>query len=133
MDVEVVAAIFVEKGEILCMQRKKNRYHYLSYKYEFPGGKLEEGESREQALERELMEEMDLDLRISPREHFTTVEHHYPDFRLVMHCYLLAMDGRKFVLKEHQAFEWMKVQDLKKLDWAAADLPVVEQLMEVLG
>ena len=100
MDVEVVAAILMEGGEVLCMQRKEGRYDYLSYKYEFPGGKLEPGESREEALERELMEEMELDVTITPGEFLTTVEHQYPDFRLVMHCYVHNMTDRTFHRKE---------------------------------
>lgn len=128
MSVEVVAAILVEGQEVLCMQRKEGRYDYLSYKYEFPGGKVETGESREEALERELWEEMDLILKIAPEEHFMTVEHRYPDFHLVMHCYVHRMKDRKFTLKEHCSFQWRPASKMMALDWAEADWPVVLQL-----
>lgn len=128
MRVEVVAAILTEGKDVLCMQRKKDRYGYLSYKYEFPGGKVEAGESREEALERELLEELDLDVEIDPRSHFITVEHQYPDFHLVMHCYLHALTDRTFTLKEHHAFQWVSAEKLKELDWAEADWPVVLRL-----
>lgn len=128
MSVEVVAAILMEGGDILCMQRKKGRYGYLSYKYEFPGGKVEAGESREEALERELREELDLDVKIDPRAHFITVEHEYPDFHLVLHCYLHVLNERTFSLKEHHSFQWVSAARLKELDWAQADWPVVLRL-----
>lgn len=130
MNMEVVAAILMEGGDVLCMQRKKGRYDYLSYKYEFPGGKVEAGESLECALERELLEEMDLEVRIEPHTHFATVEHGYPDFHLTLHCYLHSMKNREFTLKEHRSFQWLPIEKITELDWAEADWPVVRRLVE---
>lgn len=131
--VEVVAAILMEQDEILCMQRKEGRYSYLSHKFEFPGGKVEEGETREQALMRELWEEMDLHLEVTPEDFFMTVEHSYPDFFITLHCYLCRISNPEFVVKEHQSHQWLNHNMLDTLDWAEADSPVVKRLMEVLG
>ena len=79
----VVAAIIRHGDKILCMQRNTSKYQYLSYKFEFPGGKVEAGESNETALLREIKEELDLEIIVE--NEFLTVEHEYPDFRLTMH------------------------------------------------
>ena len=90
---EVVAAIIINNGEILCMQRNVGKYDYVSYKYEFPGGKLENGESQVQALMRELAEEMNLNVQINKDDFFMTVEHNYPDFSITMHSYICIIDN----------------------------------------
>ncbi|MHB1485326.1 MAG: (deoxy)nucleoside triphosphate pyrophosphohydrolase [Saccharofermentanales bacterium] len=127
--IEVVAAIILYKDEILCMQRDVSKYDYLSYKYEFPGGKMETGESCIQALKRELQEEMDFDADISEDDYFLTVEYRYPDFEIVMHSFLCNSKTKDFVLKEHRDFRWLKQNELLSLKWAQADLPVVEKLI----
>jgi len=129
---EVVAAVIINNGEILCMQRNIGKYEYVSYKYEFPGGKLESGESQEQALMRELSEEMNLNIIVSKEDFFMTVEHTYPDFSITMHSYICYVDNRSFTRNEHISHAWLKVDSLDTLDWAAADLPIVEKLKEVL-
>lgn len=123
----VVAAIIKYGDKILCMQRNSNKHEYLSYKYEFPGGKVEEGESQEDALLREIKEELDLDISIERA--FVTVDHAYPDFRITMHSFLCSSLTTKFILKEHVAFQWLNKTELESLDWAAADIPIVEKLM----
>ena len=128
----VVAAIIANKDEILCMQRNIGRYDYVSYKYEFPGGKIEGGESHEQALMRELYEEMNLKTIITQDDFFMTVDHTYPDFSITMHSYICYVDNKTFTRKEHISHTWLKVENLDTLDWAAADLPIVKRLMEVL-
>lgn len=133
VQVEVVAAILMEQDKILCMQRKEGRYPYLSFKFEFPGGKMEKGETREQALMRELQEEMDLHLDVTPEDFFMTVEHPYPDFFITLHCYLCRISHPTFVVKEHESHQWLNYNLLDTLDWAEADNPVVKRLMEVLG
>jgi len=130
--VEVVAAIIINNDEILCMQRNKAKYDYVSFKYEFPGGKLEVGESREQALMRELSEEMDLDIIVTPKDFFMTVEHTYPDFSITMHSFICKMNNKTFTRKEHISHTWLKFHDLETIDWAAADLPIVKKLREVM-
>jgi len=128
----VTAAILVESGEILCMQRSENKFSYLSYKYEFPGGKVEAGETFEQTLSRELKEEMDLDLEVRPEQFFMTVEHAYPDFSITMHSYLCQVPHRIFTRKEHKDHIWLKPHKLESLDWAPADVPIMKRLMEEL-
>jgi 8-oxo-dGTP diphosphatase len=123
----VVAAIIRHGDKFLCMQRNSSKHAYLSYKYEFPGGKVEPGESNEAALIREIKEELDLD--ISLENQFLTVEHEYPDFKLTMHSFLCNSNTPEFILKEHVAFQWLNKTELKSLDWAAADIPIVDKLM----
>ncbi|MCX6312540.1 MAG: (deoxy)nucleoside triphosphate pyrophosphohydrolase [Bacteroidetes bacterium] len=124
---EVVAAIIINDGKILCMQRNISKYEYVSLKYEFPGGKIEAGESKEQALSREILEEMDLKIDIG--KEFLTVEHEYPDFKLTMHSFLCKSSTNEFNLKEHVDFKWLSKSELKNLDWAAADVPIVNKLI----
>ncbi len=125
--IEVVAAIIVNKDKILCVQRNVNKYSYISMKYEFPGEKVEKGESREDALIREIKEELDMGLQI--QEEFLTVEHIYPDFKLTMHSYICSCQNIALTLSEHINYKWMNANELKSLDWAAADVPIMEKLM----
>ena len=125
---EVVAAIIVYDNKILCMQRDKAKYDYTSYKFEFPGGKVESGEENHKALERELKEEMDMDVSISEDDFLLTVEHAYPDFAITMHSYLCKVGTPDFIMKEHISFKWLTVNELDTLDWAEADKPIVEFL-----
>jgi len=128
--VEVVAGIIFYDDEILCMKRPKGRHDYTSLKYEFPGGKIEIGESEQQALKRELMEEMELEVEI--KEPFLVVNHTYPDFSLTMHSYICRVDKPNFVMKEHVDYKWLQVQELDELVWADADKPIVEKLMSAV-
>ena len=129
---EVVAAIIINNSEILCMQRNISKYDYVSYKYEFPGGKLERHESQVQALRRELSEEMSLNTVITQKDYFMTVEHTYPDFSITMHSYICKVENRDFTRHEHISHTWLKVDSIDSLDWAAADLPIVNRLKEVM-
>lgn len=127
---EVVAAIIINNDEILCMQRNVGKFDYVSLKFEFPGGKIEEGETKPEALMRELREEMDFVVSIDESNYFMSVNHEYPDFTISMHSYICKVEDRKFKMKEHKSFVWSKVEDLSKLDWAPADWPIVKKLME---
>ena len=123
----VSAAIIVENKKILCVQRNKGKYDYISYKYEFPGGKLEVGENEEDALKREISEELNLEIDVA--ENLLVVTHEYLDFDLTMHSYLCKANTEKLVLKEHIDAKWLYKNELIELDWAAADLPIVSKLI----
>lgn len=128
---EVVAAVIVYDSKILCMQRNLGKFDYTSYKFEFPGGKIEPGESRHEALERELREEMDMHVSISENDYIMTVEHTYPDFSITMHAFKCVVSNPEFVMKEHKSFQWLFPHEMSQLDWAAADIPIVEYLEDV--
>ena len=129
--IQVVAAVIIRDDKTLCVQRGKHIRDYVSLKWEFPGGKIEPGEDREQALRREIREE--LDVEIGNLEYFTTVKHAYPDFHLVMYAYTCSIGKGEPVLKEHVALKWLRVEELDQLDWAAADIPIVEKLLSGRG
>jgi 8-oxo-dGTP diphosphatase len=124
---EVVAAIIVNGSEILCLQRGPSKYDYIAHKYEFPGGKVEADETREEALIREIKEELELDIQV--QEHFLTVEHAYPDFKITMHGFLCQAGEAQLTLHEHIAYQWLPAHKLSVLDWAAADIPFVSKLV----
>ncbi len=124
--IEVVAAIVVDEGFILCTQRGKNNLNYLSKKFEFPGGKLEKKETLQQALTREIREE--LNMAITIERFFMTIEHSYPDFEIIMHSFICNVTSRDLLLTEHLQAIWLKAEELDTLDWAAADIPIVEQI-----
>ena len=125
--IEVVAAIILKANKILCVQRGENKYDYISKKYEFPGGKIEPGESKVAALKREILEELKIEINIS--EEFITVTHIYPDFKITMYSFLCTCESIALELSEHIDFKWLNKSELKKLDWAAADIPIVESLL----
>ena len=125
---EVVGAILVYDGKILCMQRGASKYPYTAYKYEFPGGKIEPGETPEQALERELREEMDIAVTVRPQDAYMTVEHSYPDFDITFHTYLCKVKTSAFTRKEHIAHQWLLPRKLHTVDWAPADAPITAKL-----
>ena len=126
--IEVAAAIIFREEKVLCVQRPVNAREYISSKWEFPGGKVEVDESREEALVREIREELSVDIEVS--EFLMTVEHTYPDFHLTMHVFKCVLDQGEITLNEHVALKWLSVDELDQLDWAAADVPVVKSLMQ---
>lgn len=125
--IEVVAAVIFWNDQVLCVQRPKNKFVYISEKFEFPGGKIEEGETKEEALHRELLEELNLSTKI--KSFFMTVVHEYPDFELTMHSFICEVDSSELILREHIDKKWLKVNELNSLDWAGADIPIVEKLV----
>ena len=121
--IEVVAAIIHDEGRIFATQRG-----YGDYKdgWEFPGGKMEPGESPEEALKREIWEELETKIIV---EHLVqTVEYDYPKFHLKMHCFWCHIESGQLVLKEHEAARWLKPEDLDSVDWLPADKVVVKKL-----
>ena len=126
-NIEVVAGIIYCKNQILCVQRPKNKLHYISEKFEFPGGKIEEGETQKEALKREILEELNISTKI--KSLFMTVVHEYPDFELTMHTFICEVETKELTLVEHIDQKWLTLKELKTLDWAAADIPIVNKLM----
>ena len=127
-ELKVVAGILVWNNKILCVQKGKVKYDYLSFKYEFPGGKIEAGESPAEALARELQEELLLQVEVREEQYFQRVEYQYPDFHLDMRAYLCELQDPTLSLKEHIHSLWCEPEQLRELDWAPADWPIVEGL-----
>jgi 8-oxo-dGTP diphosphatase len=125
---EVVAAIIIHQDKILCVQRGPSKYEYISHKFEFPGGKIEPNETPQNALSREILEE--LNMQIDVGQFFLTVDHQYPDFRITMHSFLCKASSPEIHLSEHVSFQWLTKDKLENLDWAAADVPIVNQLLQ---
>lgn len=125
----VVAAVVCHDGKYLCMQKGKTKFEYTSYKWEFPGGKIEPGETPQQALARELMEEMEYPVEVG--EKLVTVNHEYPDFSITMTAFLCTPKGDADGFKrcEHADSKWCRKDELMWLDWAAADIDVVEGIL----
>ncbi|MDD7101547.1 MAG: (deoxy)nucleoside triphosphate pyrophosphohydrolase [Bacteroidaceae bacterium] len=122
--IEVVAAIIYDsEGRIFATQRG-----YGDYKdwWEFPGGKMEAGETPEEALRREIWEE--LETRIVVEKFVETVEWDYPQFHLSMHCYLCHVESGHLELKEHEAAKWLNKDELESVNWLPADLKVIEKV-----
>lgn len=126
--IEVVAAIIYDSdGRIFATQRG---YGDMKDGWEFPGGKVEAGESPGAALKREILEE--LETRIQIERLVTTVEYDYPKFHLKMHCYLCNIESGSLTLKEHEAAKWLKLSDIYTVDWLPADKAVVDLLIKEL-
>ena len=125
--ITVVAAVIEHNNQILCVQRNQNKHAYISEKYEFPGGKVEDGETEVEALQREIREELSMDIEVTTK--LMAVNHVYPDFSLLMHAYMCTCVNRDLVLHEHIDLQWLDRSEMAGLDWAAADIPIVEKLI----
>ncbi len=121
--IEVVAAVLLKDGKIYATQRGYGPY---KDKWEFPGGKIERGETREHALEREIKEELDTEIEVG--DYLCTVEYDYPDFYLTMHCFLCDVVSGELTLLEHEDAKWLEKNGLWSVDWLAADIEVVKVL-----
>ena len=121
--IEVVAAILHNGGEYFATQRGYGEFEGM---WEFPGGKIEPGESREAALKREIQEELGIDISIG--ELLCTTEYDYPSFHLTMHCYLCSIETGEIELREHKSAQWLSGKALDTLEWLPADKEVIEKL-----
>ena len=121
--IEVVAAIIRKGDKIFATQRGYGEWKDW---WEFPGGKMEVGETPEEALVREIREELSAEINVG--ELLTTVEYDYPAFHLKMHCYLCSLIGEALHLNEHEAARWLTKNELDSVKWLPADLGVIELL-----
>lgn len=124
--IEVVAAIIKKEDKIFITRRS---YGEFAYMWEFPGGKIEANETREQALIREIKEELELD--INNLEYLTTVEYDYPSFHLTMHCFICEICGGTLNLNAHNDAKWVTIEELSEQNWVQADVDVVKKLVAV--
>ena len=125
--IEVVAAIIIKDGEVFATQRGYGEWQGW---WEFPGGKIEPGETPQDALEREIREELDADSSVGAL--LETVEWDYPTFHLTMHCYLCTLLSDSINLNEHQAAAWLTPQTLTTVKWLPADEGLIGRLRETL-
>ena len=126
--INVVGAILIENGKILCAQRGKGKS--LAYLWEFPGGKIETGETPQEALIRELQEELMIEVEVQS-EKFEETSYQY-DFGIVnLTTFICFLKKGTPQLTEHIAIEWLAPKELTTLEWAPADIPAVEKLMEM--
>lgn len=125
--IRVVAAIIVHNNKIFATQRG---YGEFKDGWEFPGGKIEEGETPQQALVREIKEELDTEIEVG--ELVDRVEYDYPAFHLSMDCFLCRVKSGDLVLKEHEAARWLTQENLDSVDWLPADKGLIEKLPSLL-
>ena len=126
--IEVVAAIILENDNVLIAQRQKGDFAGM---WEFPGGKIESGETHEEALIREIHEELNLPINVE--KFLMTVNHEYPNFHLIMHCYFCSARVNHFENIEHSDVKYVRIADLGKQHWIPADVQVAEEIQRVLG
>lgn len=122
--IEVVAAIIKKDNKYYCAQRKDEGE--LAKKWEFPGGKIEENETHQQALEREIKEELSAEIKVG--KFLVTIEHEYNSFFLTMHCYYCDIIKGDLVISEHLDSKWLTKKEMLSYDFADADKPVIKLL-----
>jgi len=120
------AIILNPKGQILITQRSANMF--LPLKWEFPGGKIEAGETAEACLIREIREELNIDIQITGS--LSSNDHQYPDKSIRLIPFICSQSGREIVLKEHAEYRWVDAKDLLDFDWAEADVGVVVEYLQ---
>lgn len=125
--VEVVAAIIRKGDEIFATQRG---YGDFKGGWEFPGGKIESGETPQQALKREIKEELEAQIEVGELLH--TVEYDYPTFHLTMHCFVCTLLDNTIHLNEHQAAKWLNSDTIDSVEWLPADVEVAEKVKKIL-
>lgn len=121
--IEVVAAIIVKGHKVFATQRGYGEWKDF---WEFPGGKIDAGETPEEALCREIKEELDTEIAVG--ELFTTIDYDYPTFHITMHCYLCTIENGSLTLLEHEAAKWLSLEQLDSVTWLPADLLVIAEL-----
>lgn len=128
--VRVVAAIIMavnEQGENMIFATQRG-YGEFKDGWEFPGGKIEDGEPPQEALKREIREELDTEIAVG--ELFDTVEYDYPAFHLSMDCFWCTIVSGELVLKEHEAARWLTKEQLREVAWLPADISLVDRISD---
>jgi len=121
--IEVVAAIIYNDEAYFATQRGYGEFEGM---WEFPGGKIEPGESRESALRREIQEELGIDITIG--KFLCTTDYDYPSFHLTMHCYLCSVESEEIELREHKSARWLTTELLDSVEWLPSDKYFIEEL-----
>ena len=125
--IKVVAAIIVNNDKIFATQRG---YGEFKDGWEFPGGKIEQNETAEAAIVREIQEELDTTIKVE--KYFDTVEYDYSTFHLSMDCFICSIKDGNLTLKEHEAAKWLSANELDTVDWLPADISLIGKLKEEL-
>ena len=125
--IEVAAAIIVKEAEVLATRRGYGEWKGW---WEFPGGKVEAGESPQEALKREIREELDAEIEVG--ELLETVEWDYPEFHLRMHCFICRLESESLHLNEHEDAAWLTRETLDSVKWLPADLALLEAIRRIL-
>ena len=125
--IKVVAAVIKRNNKIFVTQRG---YGEFKDWWEFPGGKVEKGETKEEALIREIKEELDTVIKVD--SYLDTIEYDYPDFHLSMDCFVCSIVEGHLVLKEHEDSKWIKKEEIDTLNWLPADLVIIDKVKEMM-
>lgn len=126
-NIEVVAAIIIKDRQVFATQRGYGQWQGW---WEFPGGKIEPGESPTEALKREIKEELDAEIEVGKL--LETVEWDYPDFHLTMHCFICSLESESLHLNEHEASAWLSKDTLDSVQWLPADVILLEKISQAL-
>ena len=126
--IEVVAAIIIKDNQVFATQRGYGQWQGW---WEFPGGKIEPGETPEAALTREIREELNAEITVGAL--LQTIEWDYPAFHLTMHCYLCTLNSDQLHLNEHSASAWLTCETLRSVNWLPADLGLLDEIEKLLA
>lgn len=128
--IKVVAAVIKslnDKGQTIILSTQRG-YGEFKDSWEFPGGKIENGETPQEALKREIMEELDTQIEVGTL--IDTIEYDYPDFHLSMDCFWCEIVRGNLVLKEHENAKWLTKEQLQDVEWLPADIKLIENIRE---
>lgn len=127
--IEVTAAVIIRNNQVFAAKRSKGR-HLAGY-WEFPGGKIEKGETAKECLQRELVEELNISTKIGP--FMMKTAHNYVDKKVVLHVFQVSSFSGDIKLVDHDEFRWLSLSECKTLNWAPADIPIIDELASLLN